>query len=859
MIDEIISHYHILEKLGEGGMGVVYEAEQTEPARRVTLKVPRGGGGASRLHHRLFQREIEILARLRHASIAQIYDAGQTHDGQQFFAMELVGGHPLIEYGEMAELSLRERLGLFVQVCRAVNYAHQRGVIHRDLKPANILVDDDGVPRILDFGLARFVEPDVGVARSATKDPSLMGTLPYMSPEQTRGDAAELDIRTDVYSLGVVLYELLTGRFPYEVQGRLSDVLHNIAEVEPTRPSSLDRRTLDPPHRERVGDEVETILLRALAKAPDRRYQSADGLADDLERFLRDEPILAKRPSRMTHARKWVRRHRAVTALGTLTALVCIMVLVGGWAMRRERLAQLRTAGKEAVAAAQLSLDAEEYGLAVGLLTEARKRLDEVSEATVPERRQIDERLTEARAGQNRQRFRRLVREARSYAYFNRELAKVKPLCEEALRIIDVPNHVAPADEADRAQPAEQLPEALRGDAFELLLILARAQFYAAPAKDEQAKAAALEEALATLDQAQGLRPESPGVHLYRASFLKRSGNEAEARAEEDRAGKLKPQTALDHYLLGVRARGEDQISHYKTVLRLQPDHVISFLHLGQCYGRKQPEKAVLCYTAVLALLPDDEIRGRSVAYMFRGDLHLNVLGDPAKALADYTAARRLEPDRWSFHSFCGGANHDLGRYKEAVDDYTNALTLVSEGFKPALGELYVSRGATYEAWGRFAEAAADFDRAVQAYPRRFNNEVAWRYVAGSRELRNPKKALPLAEAAVKARPKDAQSLNTLGVTYYRLGRWEEARERLKAAIQANPDGGTAWDSFFLAMAHWQLDEKDEARQRYDQAVGWMKDNPRDGHELRHCHAEAVELLGISIEDAGNEVRARGE
>ncbi len=206
--------YRIVREIGRGGMGVVYEAEQHSPRRRVALKVL-GGLYANEQHIRMFRQEIQTLARLQHPAIATIHEAGRTEEGYHFFTMELVGGVPLTEHVRKTELPLQARLELFLKICDAIQYAHDIGVIHRDLKPSNILVDQDGIPKILDFGLARVVDPDVTLTATATRTGRIMGTLAYMSPEQARGDSDAIDPRSDVYSLGLILYELLTGRLPY--------------------------------------------------------------------------------------------------------------------------------------------------------------------------------------------------------------------------------------------------------------------------------------------------------------------------------------------------------------------------------------------------------------------------------------------------------------------------------------------------------------------------------------------------------------------------------------------------------------------------------------------------------------------
>ena len=248
--DRLIGDFRIVRKLGEGGMGVVYEAEQQHPRRPVALKVIRGGAHVSPDTLKLFRREIQTLARLNHSGIAQLYEAGVTDDGMHFFAMELVRGQPLSDWlrsrpkGPITPIEMKIRLGLFRKICDAVAYAHQKGVIHRDLKPGNVLVPkpvagssmQDAVPeiKILDFGLARITDSDVQATTFITEMGKVQGTLPYMSPEQVRGNPDEIDLRTDVYALGVMLYEMVTGRLPYDIsKAQIPEAVRIICEEPP--------------------------------------------------------------------------------------------------------------------------------------------------------------------------------------------------------------------------------------------------------------------------------------------------------------------------------------------------------------------------------------------------------------------------------------------------------------------------------------------------------------------------------------------------------------------------------------------------------------------------------------------------
>ncbi|HEY2665037.1 MAG TPA: serine/threonine-protein kinase, partial [Candidatus Binataceae bacterium] len=313
-----IGQYRIIRLLGEGGMGVVYEAEQESPRRAVALKIIKPGFAGPELRRR-FEYESWALGRLHHPGIAQIYEAGTADTGlgpQPYFAMEFIHGRSLRDYAEAEHLNLRQRLDLMLKIFDAVHHAHQQGLIHRDLKPGNILVDDAGQPRILDFGVARTTGINAPAA-GETDLGQLVGTLAYMSPEQTLGDPLEIDVRSDVYSLGLVLYELLAGRPPYRVGKALDEAVQTIREGEPAPLSSVDRM---------YRGDVETIVAKALEKEKDRRYGSAAELAADIRRYLEDEPIVARPPSATYQLQKFARRHSALVA-GIAAVFV---VLTGG-------------------------------------------------------------------------------------------------------------------------------------------------------------------------------------------------------------------------------------------------------------------------------------------------------------------------------------------------------------------------------------------------------------------------------------------------------------------------------------------------------------------------------------------------
>ena len=448
----MIGRYKLLQKIGEGGCGIVYMAQQESPVqRKVALKVIRLGMDTKEVIAR-FEAERQALALMDHPNIARVLDAGATETGRPYFVMELVRGVKITDYCDQQNLSTAGRLQLFAQVCYAIQHAHQKGIIHRDIKPSNILVtlqDGEPVPKVIDFGIAKATQGRLTDRTLFTAFEQFIGTPAYMSPEQAQLTSEDVDTRSDIYSLGVLLYELLTGRTPFEAKELLrvglDEMRRQIREVEPLKPSTrlrtleagaltttaLHRATEPPRLIHLVRGDLDWIVMRCLEKSRARRYPTTGELARDLERHLCDEPVTACPPGTLYRVQKFARRNKlAVMATAAVASALVVGLGVSTWEYAQEKAARERAVAAEEQQRQlrQQAEDAREHALAAeAQQTRLRQQAEDARERAIAaegEQNRLRQQAEEARTNETRQRV--LAEEARNNEAHQRELAEAE-------------------------------------------------------------------------------------------------------------------------------------------------------------------------------------------------------------------------------------------------------------------------------------------------------------------------------------------------------------------------------------------------------------------------------------------------
>jgi len=775
-----VPDYEILAELGRGGMGVVYLARQISLNRQVALKMILNGTLADAKARARFHIEAQAVARLQHPNIVRIHAVGE-HEGRVFFTLEyLEGGNLQQARGGMPQPEA-EAARLVETLARAVHHIHENGILHRDLKPTNILLAPDGTPKITDFGLAKLQDAEGGPTRTE----ALIGTPSYMSPEQAAGNTRQIGVPADVYALGIILYELLTGRVPFYG----TTVLQTLEQVRTQEPAPPRR------FRGRVARDLETICLRCLEKEPGKRYLSAAALADDLHRFLEGQPIAARPVPAWQRLGRWARRRPALVA-SFLGMVALVGALLAGWSYFgvAEQLA-----GHQAEEKYQKFLHRRNEALFYGLLTSDQGEV-----------------LLGGEAAAHLQTAAAAAREAL------------------ALAGLAVASAAAPGDPL----PAGPHQDEMTADCYALFLVLASLQ--AQQAGDGQPARERYREALRTLERARGLGLQTQAYHRRRAYFLEQLGELGQARLEKDRALALAPQGALDHFLSGEeryrRGDWEGAMNAFDRALALQPGHFWAQFFLAVCHLQGQHwEAAKAGLNACLTQQPDF-VWG----YLFRSFANERLQALP-EARADFDKALALNPNEHARYVLVltrGILHYHQQELPQAAADFQAAMAL-----RPEQYNAYLNLAQVYLAQKQFELATQEMHKAVQLHPP-VQVLVGYHVERGRNLLRDNKyeDALQACAAALELAPDQAQPYEVRGRALLALGHFEQAEESLDVYLLK---GGEAKADVFRnrGLARMKRGRYPEAADDYTRALERAPDAALYQHRgWAHFFADAWKL-----------------
>jgi len=673
--------YEILGELGRGAMGVVYKARQKRLNRLVALKMMLAGSHAGPEQLARFQTEAESVARLQNPNIVQIYEVGE-HDDLPFFSLEFVDGGTLANQMGGKPQPPRNAAQMIETLARAMDCAHQLDIIHRDLKPANILLTANGILKISDFGLAKRLEAEDS---SQTRSGTLMGTPSYMSPEQAHGDTHGIGPPADQYALGVMLYEMLTGRPPFQGTSIL-DTLEQVRTHEPVPPSRLQPT---------VPRDLETICLRCLQKEPRKRYAGTSELAEDLRRFQFGEPILARPVGKIERVWRWCKRNPKIAGLSGIVAALLVVVsvfLVSSFfraAREQKAIDKERQLAEDRFEQATAAIRVGDQRQAQALLDYANPLLESAEQL-----REIRDRLAERRSQvQVLSEFKKLVDDARFASRFGsrRRKQQAQQQCRKLVALHEEISQRTGKGAAGLPPLSSEQEQLFKEDVFEAYLIAALLEAELARDARGGIKPEAARRAIDWLDRADAILPGTRVVHANRAPCWAALGNAKADELDIMRAKEIVPTLAVDHFYHGFAHHLRANAARYQGKLK----DAEAFFH-----------KEIAEYAAVLQLRQDN-----FWAY-FNWAATQFELGNLRDAQIGFTACIRVRPDfPWPYNNR-GTIHHRLGENDQAVQDYDKALAL-----DPEYVEACTNRGLAYFKLGKFALAAADLERAIQINP----------------------------------------------------------------------------------------------------------------------------------------------
>jgi tetratricopeptide (TPR) repeat protein len=853
-----LGDYELLAVIGRGGMGAVFEARQKSLNRTVALKMIRVDHAAFPAEGRRFRNEAEMAAGLDHPNIVPVYEVAE-HAGQLYFSMKRIEGGSLAQHLDRFAADPKAAARLVAQVARAVHHAHQRGVLHRDLKPSNILLDTEGQAHITDFGLAKRLERD----SSLTQSGALVGTPSYMAPEQASGEKGAVTTAADVYGLGAVLYALLTGRAPF----RGETVLETLEQLKACEP--------EPPRgNPKVDRDLETICLKCLDKEPQRRYESAQALAEDLERWLNGEPIRARRIGMWRRIGKWIRRRPGLAALGAVSVVALAGLLVGSFWYNGRLRAALAEAARERDAAreqrrlARAAVD-DMYIQVADKWLGRQPRLTEVQrEFLVKALRFYQGAMKEQ--GKDLEVRRGAFYAAQYAANIHHQLGEYRE-AEQAFR-----QAISIVQELADDFPGEAQYRASLANVHNSLANLLSNAGRCPEAEEEYWKGLAILKRLVDEFPAECLyRKVYGGIYNNLGELARKTGRPRQAEeglrqavAVWDRAAADFPRDAT---VQEAAAQGHTNLANtLKRSIALEAEeHCRRALRIMRRLAAEHPEHREYCYHLgvayyALSLILDPTEQPREVA---RGP---EAMQCRREAVAVFRKLAEDFPRVLEYRRRLALAQGGLGALLMAEQQTESAVPVLGEAvdsyrklvrdapgvpeyrselayFQQTLGQLLFRKGQAHPAEEAFLQVRDLNEKLVADFPAeaKYRAELALLLLTcPAAKLRDDGRAVEQARQAVQLAPRMRDYWYLLGRAYYRARDWRASREAL-LKLEELPGGGYGESWFFLALAEWRLGHKEEARRWYDKAVQWAERYGPQKEELHDLRADAGALLGI--------------
>jgi tetratricopeptide (TPR) repeat protein len=883
-VGAMIGPYKLLELIGEGGMGSVWMAQQTEPVKRlVAIKLIKAGMDSKPVIAR-FEAERQALALMDHPNIARVLDGGANDAGRPYFVMDLVKGVPITRYCDKHHLTPRQRLELFIPICQAIQHAHQKGIIHRDLKPSNVLVapyDGRPVVKVIDFGVAKATGQQLTDRTLVTGFGAIVGTLEYMSPEQAQLNNHDIDTRSDIYALGVLLYELLTGATPFSrkdlAHAGMLEMLRVIREQEPSKPSTklstseglptlAANRGTEPAKLTRlVRGELDWIVMKALEKDRNRRYETANGFAMDVQRYLDGEPVLAHTPSAGYRLRKFARRNKAILAVVALVLFFLALLGSGvGWAVRDRSAREAEAVQQQAARQEKVAGQVESIFAEVDRLEKEQKWLEALAAA----RRAAGAVASGDADPATAKRVRELVKDLELIdqleqirmlraAWVVGDFDDVGADREYARAFRDYGVDIqALAGEAsmDRLKARPTLAIILASALDDWVMVQSNLAKQDSPARNrlmavargidpdplrdrlrslwERPESAALQDELQRIGRSIDIRAQLPATLVSLAGTLRRMNDfDAAVRLLRDAqhiySGDFWLNFTLGNILI-ERKEFEGATRFNTAAVAIRPISTVALNNLGvSLYGQNKLDEAIVCYRNAIDLDPNFAFAHTNLGLALLGQKRL------PEAIACCRRAIELDPKSARALTNLGYALTHKGDLEDAIAVLGRAIEI-----NPEFAAAWSNRGVAYRKLGKLDMAVADYTKAIELNPK---DVAAWklRGIVYLHHLHQPEKAIADFSRAIELNPSIAIAWFNRGFAYTKVDQIKQAFTDFSKAIELDPKGAYAWNNRGLIFLK-HLRQPEKAIADFSKAI-----------EVKPDFAEAYVNLGNALHNKG--------